>query len=148
MEPLIFDDIAPVEIPVRVGSRSYILREASEAAASQYKNAQLKAMKLAESADGSKHSSIDGMAETEALLVSLCLFEKTENGGERTVPILEIKKLPHRIIKPLFEKAEAISGLQNKETKEEIVKKIKELQGKLQKTNAEERTEESEAKNS
>lgn len=138
MEPLVFDDIAPIEVPVTIKGKSYVLREANEAASARYKNMQFKAMKLAEGIDGSKTSSIDGMAETEALLVSLCLFEKTENGGEKNVPLEEIKRLPHRVIEPLFKRAEEISGLQNKETKEDLVKKIKECQAKIAKLKANE----------
>jgi hypothetical protein len=138
MDSLNFDDITPIEVPVTINKKSYVLREANEAGAARYKNAQFKAMKLAEGIDGSKTSSIDGMAETEALLVSVCLFEKTENGGEKNVPIEEIKRLPHRVIEPLFKRAEEISGLQNKESKEDLVKKIKECQGKLAKIKANE----------
>lgn len=135
MEPLVFDDIAPIEVSVTIKGKSYILREASEAASSRYKNAQFKAMKLAEGIDGSKTSSIDGMAETEALLVSLCLFEKTET-GEKTVPLEEIKRLPHKVVEPIFKCAEEISGLQNKESEEALVKQLKEIQGKLTKVRA------------
>lgn len=135
MEPLVFD-LEPIEIPVTIKGkdkivRNYILCEASEAAASRYTNAQLKATKMVEGADGSKVGSVDGLSDTEALLTSLCLFELTENGGRKTVELSFVRGLPHRISEPLFKKAEEISGLNSEQTEEQLKKKIKELQGKL-----------------
>jgi hypothetical protein len=131
VQPMVFDDVEPIEIPVSIKGKSYILREASESAAARYKNAQLKAMKRSESADGSSVTNLDGIAETELLLVSVCLFEKTET-GEKTVDTNWLKTLPHRVVAPLFQRAEEISGLAKKsKTEEELVKEIKSLQGEL-----------------
>lgn len=146
MEPLVFDDIAPVEIPVKLKGKDYVLREASESGAAKYKNAQLKAMKQSESADGNKTTNIDGMAETEALLVSICLFEKTDT-GEKNVDIAFIRTLVHRVVEPIFNKAEEISGLKKKKTKEELIKTIKESQVEIIKLNKEQSTGETDVKN-
>lgn len=138
MEPLVFESLEPITFPVKLGAKEYTLIEASESAASRYKNAALKGTKVTENADGSKHASVDGVSETEVLLVSLCLFEKTEGGGQKSVDLAFLKNLPHRIIRPLFEKAEEISGLKRKETKEELRKRLKEIQDKLAKFDQEE----------
>lgn len=138
MEPLVFESLEPIQVPVKLGTKDCFLQEASESGASRYKNAALKGTKVTENADGSKHASVDGVSETEVLLVSLCLFEKTENGGHKNVDLSFLKTLPHRIIRPLFEKAEEISGLKRKETKDELRKRLKEIQDKLAKYDAEE----------
>lgn len=150
ISPLSFD-IDILEIPITLnskkGKKEYVLCEASEPAAARYQNAQMKATKMIESADGSRIGTIDGISDTEALLVSLCLFEVTGEGGRKTVDLITIKNLPHRVCKQLFQKAEEISGLASEETKEQITSKIKALQKKLEKLNAGE-TQESTLKNS
>ena len=147
-------DIDTIEIPVELKSKTknkiwhLMLTEASEPAAARYQNAQIKATKMIESADGSRIGSIDGLSDTEALLVSMCLFEVTPEGGRKSLDQAWIKaNIPHRVCKELFAKAEEISGLAPESTKEQIVSKIKALQKKLDKLNAGE-TQETELKNS
>lgn len=141
--PIVIDSPEPIVVPVTIKDKKYELREAPEGAAAKYQDALLRSMRSQESTDGSKYTVTDRVTETEALLVSLCLFELTENGGFKTVPLTTIQGWVHRVVKPLFETAEKISGLARKETKEEIVKKIKELQVRLKRLD----TQENELKN-
>lgn len=129
-----FDSLDVIEVPVTIAGKKYVLKEATESSATRYRDAQLKGMRIAETMDGNKTSVVERMAETESLLVSLCLHEITETGF-KTVPLEIIKTWPHRIVQPLFEKSEEISNLKPKETKEDLQKRIKELQGKLAKLN-------------
>lgn len=131
MEPLNFDSLEPISFPVKIAGIDYILNEASESAACRYRDAQLKGVNVTESLDGNKKAAVDKMADTEALLVSLCLFQVTENGGTKSVPLETIRSWPHRIVHPIFLKAEEISNLKKVQTKDEIKKQIKELQGKV-----------------
>lgn len=71
------------------------------------------------------------------LLVSLCLFEVTNEGGRKSVEQSYIKaNIPHRVCRELFAKAEEISGLGGEQTEAQINIKIKELEKKRDKLRA------------
>lgn len=134
-------DIDTIEIPIELkskkGTKQFVLCEASEPAAARYQNAQIKATKMVESADGSKIGTVDGLSDTEMLLVSLCLFEVTNEGGRKSVEQSYIKaNIPHRVCRELFAKAEEISGLGGEQTEAQINIKIKELEKKRDKLRA------------
>lgn len=116
-----FGDLAPIEVPCTIGGKKYTLREASGDAACKYRNALLKATKLG--TDG-KPTSIDGMADAEPLLVSLCLFT-AENTA---VPVQVVRSWPQRIQKRLFDEAKRISQLDERDTPASIEEKILKLQ--------------------
>lgn len=100
-----FDDLVPIEVPVSVNGAQYILREANGDAACRYRNA---VMECVEMVDG-KPARVHGMANTEPLLVAMCL--RTADGklvGEATV-----RSWPPRVIKVLFAKAKEISDLED-----------------------------------
>ncbi|GAG42930.1 unnamed protein product, partial [marine sediment metagenome] len=69
VEPIVFDDLAPVEVEVKLGGNDYLLREASEDAACKYLNAKMQRMQWKEG----DMSSVQGLADVGPLLVSLCL---------------------------------------------------------------------------
>ncbi len=114
-----FSDLSIIELPVQVGENSYTLREANEATAVKWRNATMAAARFR---DGSI-SGFSGIADSEPLLVSLCLFDK----DNKNVHIDTVKEWPARIVKTMFEKAKEISELG--ETEETV----KELEDRLQK---------------
>lgn len=123
-------DLAVTEIPVELGERKYVLREASEGAACQFRNAITKAAKMA---DG-KVVGIENIGDVEPLLVSLCLFEVLPDGGTKNigVPIQVVRGWPARVVKQLFAKAKEISELDEAaETEEAIEQQIARLQERL-----------------
>src|SRR4051812_878860 len=89
-----FDSLEPIEVPVRLGSKSYVLREPSEDIACKYRNALLKATKLG--SDG-KPTSLEGLADIEPQLVSWCLFEVTNPGGDDQAKL--VKPVPVSVIR-------------------------------------------------
>jgi hypothetical protein len=128
-----FDDLQPIEIPVKFRNRRFGLREASGDSAVKYRNAMLDATRLGP--DG-KPISVKGMANIEPLLVSMCLIEyiADKDGKDRERPVSEaaVRSWPNRILKPLYEKCKAISALnEDDETEEALVRRIDELQKKL-----------------
>lgn len=123
-----FDGITPVSIPVRVGGKRYILREATGDVAVRYRNACLKAMKLG--ADG-KPVAMENMADVEPYLVHLTLFAVAENGGESQVPLATVRGWPARVVKALFNKAKEIGSLDEADTKEQLQARIDADQAKL-----------------
>ncbi len=126
-------DLEMVEIPVKIGKEDYILREASESAVCKYRNALLKATKLGP--DG-KLASIDGMADVEPLLVSLCLYEKYDHKGEKKERLVNIQKIlawKSSIVKDLFANCKKISEIDDDETAESLNKQMEELKEKMEK---------------
>jgi hypothetical protein len=122
-DPFDFSDIVPAEVPVSYGGRHFILREASGDAAARYRNALLKSTKLT---DG-KVSSMEGMADVEPLLVSLCLWEINPAGAgvkEGPVSLGFIRSMPARIVKALFEKVKVMSDLAETPDESPLLKAI------------------------
>ncbi len=103
-ETIDFGDLEVIEIPVNVGSESYILKEASGKAACEYRNAMLACTTLGPEG---RPTSLRNLANVEPLLVSLCLFSQD---GKR-VPQDKISAWPARVQKTLFNKIKEISEL-------------------------------------
>jgi hypothetical protein len=130
-----FNDLEEIQIPVHVKNVSYILKEASGAASTAYRNAVIKRVKFGP--DG-KAQSLTDIASVEALLISHCLFDAQFN---KPVPAGTIEAWPNRIKKRLFETAKEISELSEEdETEESLTKQIKEAQEKLDKLREEKET--------
>lgn len=102
-DAMVFEDVAPLTVPVTIGKDEYVLKEASGDAACRWRNAQLRAARMVEG----KITGVGDIADTEPLLVSLCLF--TREG--KPVPLATVRAWPNRVQKALFERAKAISHL-------------------------------------
>ena len=133
LSPLNFNDLTPIEIDVHIKGRKYILCEADAEAAARYRNHAMSCTTF--NADG-KPSGVKGLGDLQALLVSLCLYQEVTKDGVTTrerVSLQFASKLQERIIKPIFERAKAISEL-GEDTDESIPaleKQLVELQKKL-----------------
>lgn len=125
-------DLTPVETTVKLGGKDYVLREASGGAASAWRNAMLKATKLGPEG---KPTSIDGLPEADYLLLSMCLFQKSDTDvGEVNVGLNKVKSYPHRVSKPLIQWIKDNSELEeadDDETEEALLKQREEIDGKL-----------------
>jgi hypothetical protein len=124
-----FDNIALIEVPVTLGGKKYILREASGAVANQYGNAQTASMVLNE--DG-KPQKIVGIMDANSLLVSLCLFECGPEGTPFPSPVSQqfVKGLPAKVQKALTAKVGEISEMGD-DTEESLKKEMAILERKL-----------------
>lgn len=126
-----FDDLTPIEIPVSIKGEKYVLKEPTEGAVCRWRDAQLKASKLT---DG-KLTSMDGLADTEPLLVSLCIFKIRDlpDGSKKEVPVElpVVRGWSGRIVKVLFEKLKEIGELEEKDTEEVLQKRLKDTQEQL-----------------
>jgi hypothetical protein len=126
-QPIVFstEDLEPIVISVTVGDKEYTLREASGDAGIKWHNACTKCFKT--SKEGGI-ASIEGLADTEALLVSLCLTDKVG----RQVSINTIRGWPYKVQKHIFEAAKEISNLnEDEKTEEQLELKIANLKEKL-----------------
>lgn len=131
LDPIVFDDITPIEVPVKVGQLEFVLREATGESAVKYTNAKLKRLSLG--ADG-KPSSFAGMGDLEPYLVSLCLFTaKRERPELNNQPVHEadIRAWPHKIQKKLFDIAKQISEIDQDQSKDDLEKIIADAQKRI-----------------
>lgn len=113
-EILDFGTLEPVEVSVKIGDKSYVLREATAADAAAFKNA---AMATARLEDG-KMVGIGRAADAEAVLVGRCLLsQEDKTGAWKPVGEAFAKSLPSRITAKLYERARKISGLDADEEK-------------------------------
>jgi len=128
---LFWDDLEPIQLPVRVMGKPYVLVEADEDAAVKYRNASMKAARL----DDGKIVGFDKVGDVEPLLVSLCLYYAGHDGKapldalgdfDRTklVPLKKVLMWPARIVKPLFDRVKDISQLEERPTKEVLLKRL------------------------
>lgn len=126
-----YGDLEPQEYHFKFRGKSYVLREASADAGVKYQNKQLAASKLG--TDGKAYLG-EGFADSQPYLVSLCLFEKTVVNGdvsERPVMGSLVRSWPNKLVKELFETAKEMSGLNEKDTEDSLVKEIADRQVKL-----------------
>jgi hypothetical protein len=142
-----FDDLPPIEVPVKVKQPSgppklYLLKEASADVARQYKNATMRAAKLV----GGEVVGMDGIADAELLLVSLCLFDARwegspdgEGGGRyvqatgNPVGLAKVRAMKYKTVKSMFDKVQEISNLSDKDTIEGLDRQIAGLQKRREK---------------
>lgn len=143
LDELNFDDLEPIELPTLIEGGKYILREASGKAANTYQNFQTNGMTLS---DSGKPKTVSGLADSEPLLVSMCLFnadlddhgefQKDDNGRfkkGKLVPLSVITFWPVRVQSGLHDKLTEISGLKVAgDTKEGLEKEQADLAQRLQ----------------
>jgi hypothetical protein len=115
-EKMIFDD-EPIEIPVSVRRKEYVLCEATEGASIIWRNATMAAAVLGESG---KPIGVKNLAETDSLLLSLCMVTAEDR---KMVSLATIRGWGSRVVKPLAEKAKEISDLRE-ETVEQLGKRL------------------------
>lgn len=122
-----FGDTKLKERKYTVDGVKYLLREASGEVATAYQNAKLNYLKFGEKG---KIDSAKGVANTEAYLVSMCLFTAADN---KAVPIAIIKAWPNRIQKTLFKVAKEIGEIDadDDKTVKELESELADLEKKL-----------------
>lgn len=139
-----FNDLTPIEVPVTLGSKKYVLREASEGTSCTFNAARLRGSEITRGNDGKMTvRQLGGAADLQPLLVSLCLYAVgpdnkivlLPNGDpdlKYLVPLATVRSWPARVVKPLFEKAKAISGLSEEgETQKDLEERFAETAGRL-----------------
>lgn len=108
-----FSNLEPVRIPLKVGTKSYVIMEASAGAAVAYENAMSGAIRFAHNSP----ERIQGMAEADPILVSNCVGKADGSGGLRldtdgnpvTLGIKEVKAWPNSVFRAVYDKIKEIS---------------------------------------
>ena len=122
-----FDSLDLIRVPVKIAGTAYVLQEATAGAARDYRNEQMKKFKIS---DG-KMTGMEGAADLDLILVSLCLFQEMSTPGVyQPVPLIKVQEWPDRVVKALATKAKDISDLEDKDTLETVDTKIADLQKK------------------
>lgn len=134
-EELNYDDLTLVEIPVTIGGKKYVLREADEETAEMFQNAQIKGARVQ---DGEMISLPTDVAGVQSLLVSRCLYQCDDDGKlfRQSVSRDIVKKWPSRVVKPLFEKAKEISELNEGVDLESLEKQRRQIDKQIAKIKA------------
>jgi hypothetical protein len=143
MDPLVFEDIALIEVPVTLGTKKCLLREASAEAANRYRTNVQKGMRMS---NDTKMFEFGGGGEAIPQLLSDCLYEQyADNAGkplERRIIVLEIQRLPDRVQEALFAKLKEItpSLVAKKADLKELEKDKLDLEKRIEELSSEEDT--------
>lgn len=120
LDELIFDSLVPLEVPVRIKMkdgtiRQFVLKEAHAEAARQFRNCATRAAKMT---DG-RVTGVDGIADAELLLVSLCIFRRDEKADGTTMDVTisqgDIRTWKSKVVTTLFNRVKEISDLSEDE---------------------------------
>jgi hypothetical protein len=130
-----FDHVVATEVPVKIRGKKYVLREVGADAAVKYQDARMAATVWRPGVDGkpeNRVASVEKLAETENLLVALCLFPADDNGqlpkdengspSVASVGMPFVKGLLDRIRDPLYKKVKEISPTLWDDTLESLTK--------------------------
>lgn len=130
-----YDDLRPQEFRFQVNGKKYILREASEGAATEYRSASLRGAEIIHNEDRGDRTirGMVGIADVEPLLVSRCVFEVLESGQEKAVPKVLIDGWPAKVVKDLFERVKQSSDLEEKDDLPTLKKQRERLDKKIAK---------------
>jgi len=124
-EPMVFEDLVLIEVPVTIGSEQYMLREANGDAACKFQNARVARYEYGE--DG-KLIRLRDTADLEPLLVSLCLFMAD---GATPVSETTIRSWPARVQGQLFDRAKEISSIDEADDLPSLEKQLAQLQRRV-----------------
>lgn len=142
-----FGDLAPKEKKFSIGQVKYVVREASEKAATQYRSAALSGTEMTINDDDNTRQikKLQSASEVEALLVSLCLYRADQETGElellqngdadpkHLVSRAFVDSLPSRVVKPIFAWIKEASELDESDKLEALVKQRDRLNAKIAK---------------
>jgi hypothetical protein len=132
-EELDLGDLAPMQIPVKIDGKKYVLREATADAVDRYRAAETQGAEVTQSSDGQMTVRKTGDTRgADTLLVSLCLCQVNgdgsirldTNGDPATVPLRTVKGWPDRYVRPLFDKIREISPSLKLETAADVQRRM------------------------
>ena len=137
-EQMRFDDLAPQHVEVYVGQKKYYLCEPSEDAVCKFRNAVSRETKWQ---DG-KLAYVGNMADTEPMLVSMCLYRATDDGSlpvdgngrpdqKHLMALSAVRSWPARIVSALYKKARTLGNLDEDDSPDGLQRQIEELQNRL-----------------
>lgn len=128
MSGLVFESMDYAELPVQIGQRHFVLREASVKAVDEYQDA-LDATTLYN--DKGVRIGVKGIGMADTKLLSMCLYEK-KDGSIEGVSVDELLGWKNRIRQELFKQLKRISNIDQPDTEESINELLVFLQKRLE----------------
>lgn len=120
---IVWDSLELEEFPVNIAGENYLLVEASAEDAKAWRANNLQSLHMREKGTGKNRETLNTfnatLADSELLLVSLCLYKVGNNGSRQRVTLDTLRKWPNKLIEKLFNKAQKMSGLKEEEDKKE-----------------------------
>jgi len=132
MDEMVFESLEPIEVPVKIDGQAYVLCEATGEGAIQYTNGKQACMQWS---DGNV-TGVNGIANLWPQLLYHCLFKVGEDGKRSKLSQTAIRQWPHRIQKPLFDRAVEISELEADNTVEDLIRQRDKLTEQIEKLQA------------
>jgi hypothetical protein len=123
-EELNLDELLVREVEVVKDKKRYVLKAPSEGANIRVRNSQMRGARLV---DGKLTMDAERLADSQSLLVSLCLFDE----GGRPVPLSVIQSWPALYVKAIFDKAKELGGMDEEESAEALERRLAETQRRL-----------------
>ena len=128
-EPMVFtgEDLEPISVSVDLGGKAYTLRQATPGLVSKYEAAKLKGGTINPDGSVTLADDPDRAARLKVLLVQGCLTQD----GAGSVPETFAQNLPPWVLDGLFERAKAISRIDQDWTVASLERYIADLQEHL-----------------
>lgn len=133
LQPLDYD-LAVIEIPVKIGGKEFLLREASGEVHRNFTNARTNSLILGPNKSVVGYKNI---ADLDSFLVSLCLVELVRGEDdsvihERPTQLEQIRSWPGRIGSDLYDKARKISKIDEDKTLEALLEERKDIDEQIE----------------
>lgn len=126
-----FEDAGPREVPVKYAGKEYVLREATGAAAKEFKAGQLDS--IGYDPDTKKPSRFkSSILDAQARLISRCLFHVGGETPNAPVAVATLLTWPERLVQQVFKRLSKISDLDQDDDADSIKEKIAALQKELE----------------
>lgn len=123
LDELCFDDLTPIEIPVKIKDQSYTLIEATGDVVSKYRTA---LSRLAKIRDGQAEI-VGNVGDTDLLLLSLCL----KDSGGALVSVDTLRGWKGSVVQKLVAKLKEISLLDQEESEADLQRRLEDTQRRL-----------------
>jgi hypothetical protein len=104
-----YENLSIIEEPFKINQEEFMLRELSGEDVGRYRDAVVEAASIPEA---NMKGRMQGLAEADMLIVSMASFRKKD--GEN-VTVEEVRKWPHRLLKPLAKRVKKISEMNAEE---------------------------------
>ena len=138
-------ELEPLREPLRVGSQQYVICGISTEDANKWRNAQLRATSMSGTPGQAdfRITRAEGFADTEAELVSYCVYRPEVNGEvpldkegqpdrRHRVSIATVRAWPPHVTKAVFDRCVELNRLNEEMSEEALEKQIQSLQKLLE----------------
>ena len=143
LEPITYDNLEPIRIPVTIGKTQYELRECDESGAIAVKSAALGGVELVtEEGKGNVIRNLGGSSLINITIVSQCLYENIGRATNeiadrwRKVTAERVRALPPKLVRELAKRANEISELDDPTDIESLRKQRDAIQKRIDKLEA------------